>query len=120
MTGAGVQDHGTRDGSEVVIKGNDLLVAAGRTPNTGDSDPELADVERDALCFAKTDERLRTMAAGPPKNGLQFAVKDSTKYAATGGWGLLPVRRRQDGRWCSHLPFDEYGLESLALTAASA
>ena len=26
--------------------------------------------------------------AGPPKNGLQFMVKDATKYAATGGWGF--------------------------------
>ena len=25
--------------------------------------------------------------AGAPKNGVQFMVKDSKKYAATGGWG---------------------------------
>jgi hypothetical protein len=26
--------------------------------------------------------------AGPPKNGVQFMVKDSQKYASTGGWGF--------------------------------
>ena len=26
--------------------------------------------------------------AGPPKNGVQFMVKDSKKYASTGGWGF--------------------------------
>jgi hypothetical protein len=26
--------------------------------------------------------------AGPPKNGVQFMVKDAKKYAATGGWGF--------------------------------
>ena len=25
--------------------------------------------------------------AGPPKNGVQFMVKDSRRYASTGGWG---------------------------------
>ena len=29
----------------------------------------------------------QSFVAGPPKNGVQFMVKDSTKYAATGGWG---------------------------------
>jgi hypothetical protein len=26
--------------------------------------------------------------AGSPVNGVQFMVKDSTKYASTGGWGF--------------------------------
>src|SRR3954466_6149096 len=29
----------------------------------------------------------QSFVAGPPKNGVQFMVKDSKKYAATGGWG---------------------------------
>jgi hypothetical protein len=29
----------------------------------------------------------QSFVAGPPKNGVQFMVKDSRKYAATGGWG---------------------------------
>ncbi len=30
----------------------------------------------------------QSFVAGPPKNGVQFMVKDSRKYAATGGWGF--------------------------------
>jgi cytochrome P460 len=30
----------------------------------------------------------QSFVAGPPKNGVQFMVKDSKKYAATGGWGF--------------------------------
>ena len=32
--------------------------------------------------------RPQSLVAGPPKNGVQFMVKDSKKYAATGGWGF--------------------------------
>ena len=32
--------------------------------------------------------RRQSFVAGPPKNGVQFMVKDSRKYAATGGWGF--------------------------------
>ncbi|HSD47543.1 MAG TPA: cytochrome P460 family protein [Pyrinomonadaceae bacterium] len=31
--------------------------------------------------------RDQSFVAGAPKNGVQFMVKDSKKYAATGGWG---------------------------------
>ena len=31
--------------------------------------------------------RRQSFVAGPPKNGVQFMVKDSKKYASTGGWG---------------------------------
>ena len=41
--------------------------------------------------FAKTIGRsppgAQSFVAGPPKNGVQFMVKDARKYAATGGWG---------------------------------
>ena len=29
----------------------------------------------------------QSFVAGAPKNGVQFMVKDSKKYASTGGWG---------------------------------
>jgi hypothetical protein len=32
--------------------------------------------------------RAQSFVAGPPKNGVQFMVKDSKKYASTGGWGF--------------------------------
>jgi hypothetical protein len=44
--------------------------------------------------------RPQSFVAGPPKNGVQFMVKDANTYAATGGWGFahfptapLPTRR---------------------------
>jgi hypothetical protein len=35
----------------------------------------------------KTFGKAQSFVAGRPKNGIQFMVKDSTKYASTGGWG---------------------------------
>jgi hypothetical protein len=32
--------------------------------------------------------RSQSFVAGHPKNGVQFMVRDSRKYAATGGWGF--------------------------------
>lgn len=32
--------------------------------------------------------RPQSFVAGAPKEGVQFMVKDSTKYASTGGWGF--------------------------------
>jgi Cytochrome P460 len=32
--------------------------------------------------------RRQSFVPGPPKNGVQFMVKDSKKYASTGGWGF--------------------------------
>jgi hypothetical protein len=32
--------------------------------------------------------RLQSFVAGSPKNGVQFMIKDSRKYASTGGWGF--------------------------------
>ena len=32
--------------------------------------------------------RPQSSVAGSPKNGVQFMVKDSRKYASTGGWGF--------------------------------
>ena len=34
----------------------------------------------------KTFGRHQSFIAGHPKNGVQFMVKDSSKYASTGGW----------------------------------
>lgn len=35
----------------------------------------------------KSFGREQSFVAGLPKNGVQFMVKDSKKYASTGGWG---------------------------------
>jgi pyruvate/2-oxoglutarate dehydrogenase complex dihydrolipoamide dehydrogenase (E3) component len=52
-----------RDGSEIVIEGTHLLVAAGRVPNTDGIGLETAGVERDGRGYVKVNERLQTTAA---------------------------------------------------------
>ena len=39
--------------------------------------------------------RLQSFVAGPPKNGVQFMVSHSKKYASTGGWGFAQF---EDGK----------------------
>ena len=46
------------------IEASDLLVAAGRTPNTGDLAADLAGVDLDARGYIKVNERLETTAPG--------------------------------------------------------
>ena len=53
----------TADG-ERTIEGSDILVAAGRTPNTADIGLEEAGIELDAGGFVKVDDRLQATAAG--------------------------------------------------------
>jgi len=63
-SGEWVKLHGTRDGVELVLEGTHLLVAGGRTPNTGNIGLELAGVETTERGFVKVDEHLQTTAAG--------------------------------------------------------
>ena len=46
------------------IEGSDILVAAGRTPNTRDIGLEHAGIELDARGFVTVDDRLQTTASG--------------------------------------------------------
>ena len=74
------------------VLGNDLAIKAyreGKLPF-----PEGAIVGRIAWSFVPSEENNKTFGrdqsfvAGSPTNAyLQFMVKDSKKYAATGGWG---------------------------------
>jgi hypothetical protein len=41
----------------------------------------------------------QTFVAGEPKNGVQFMVKDSKRYASTGGWGFAQF---DDGKPAPH------------------
>ena len=63
-SGEWVKLDGTRDGVELVLEGTHLLVAGGRTPNTGNIGLELAGVETTERGFVKVDERLQTTAEG--------------------------------------------------------
>jgi hypothetical protein len=50
----------------------------------------IARVAWDYVASAENNKafgRDQSFIAGPPKNGVQFMIKDSKKYAATGGWG---------------------------------
>ena len=57
-------DGGVVDGDPVTVTGDELLVAAGRRPNTDVLDVAAAGVETDAEGFVETDEYLRTTAEG--------------------------------------------------------
>jgi len=57
-------DGGVVDGDPVTVTGDELLVAAGRRPNTDVLDVAAAGVETDDRGFVETDEYLRTTAEG--------------------------------------------------------
>jgi hypothetical protein len=74
------------------ILGNDVAIAAAREGKLPYPDGTI--IARLAWSYdplaesAKAFGQLQSYVAGPPKNGVQFMVKDSIKYAATGGWGF--------------------------------
>jgi pyruvate/2-oxoglutarate dehydrogenase complex dihydrolipoamide dehydrogenase (E3) component len=59
-----VQLHVRRASSTSVVEGTDLLVAAGRAPNTGGIGLDLAGVELTDSGYIKVNERLETTAPG--------------------------------------------------------
>jgi hypothetical protein len=74
------------------ILGNDVAVTASREGKL--PYPEGTIIARLAWTYHPLEEserafgRPQSFVAGPPKNGVQFMVKDSKKYTATGGWGF--------------------------------
>jgi hypothetical protein len=81
------------------ILGNDVAIEAsreGRLPY-----PDGTIIARLAWSYDPLEEsskafgRLQSFVAGPPKNGVQFMVKDSGKYASTGGWGFAQFNDRK-------------------------
>ncbi len=74
------------------ILGNDIAIKAYREGTL--PFPDGAVVVRLAWNYEASAEnnkafgRAQSFVAGPPKNGVQFMVKDSRKYASTGGWGF--------------------------------
>jgi hypothetical protein len=74
------------------ILGNDVAIAASREGKV--PYPDGAIIARLAWSYDKLAESSKafghpqTFVAGPAKNGVQFMVKDSTRYASTGGWGF--------------------------------
>lgn len=74
------------------ILGNDLAIQAYREGTLPFPDGSI--IARVAWCYTAAEEnnkifgRTQSWVAGPPTNGVQFMVRDSKKYAATGGWGF--------------------------------
>ncbi len=74
------------------ILGNDVAIEAYRKGKLPFPDGTI--IARLAWSYVPSEEnnkvfgRRQSFVAGPPKNGVQFMVKDSRKYAATGGWGF--------------------------------
>jgi len=62
-SGASVKLRVTHNGSEKIIEGTHLLIAAGRIPNTAGIGLELAKVETTPNSYIKVNERLETTAA---------------------------------------------------------
>ena len=86
------------------VLANDLAIKAYRE---GKPFPEGAIVGRTAWAFVPSEENNKTfgreqsfVAGSPTAAYLQFMVKDSKKYAATGGWGYSSFDK--DGK-----PFDD-------------
>ena len=74
------------------ILGNDIAVKAYREATL--PFPDGAILARLAWSYDPSEEnnkvfgRVQSFVAGLPKNGVQFMVKDSKRYASTGGWGF--------------------------------
>src|SRR5918992_508417 len=74
------------------ILGNDVAITAYREGQLPFPDGTI--IARLAWSYDPSEEnnkvfgRPQSFVAGPPKNGVQFMVKDAKKYAATGGWGF--------------------------------
>ena len=74
------------------ILGNDAAIRAYRQRKLPFPDGTI--IARLAWNYVPSEEnnkvfgRHQSFVAGPPKNGVQFMVKDSRKYASTGGWGF--------------------------------
>ena len=73
------------------ILGNDVAINAYREGKLPFPDGTI--IARLAWSYVSSEEnnkvfgRSQSFVAGPPANGVQFMVKDSTKFASTGGWG---------------------------------
>jgi hypothetical protein len=73
------------------ILGNDVAIRAVREGTL--PLPDGAMIARLAWSYTSSAEndaafgRQQSFVAGSPKNGVQLMVKDSSKYASSGGWG---------------------------------
>ena len=85
------REEGSLDDLRAIL-GNDVAIEAsreGRLPfPDGTIIARLAWSHHPLEESAKAFGRPQSFVAGAPKNGVQFMVKDSTRFAATDGWGF--------------------------------
>ena len=80
------------------ILGNDVAIQASREGKLPYPDGTI--IARLAWSYDPLEESSKafgsaqSFVAGPPRNGVQFMVKDSTKYSQTGGWGFAQFDTR--------------------------
>jgi hypothetical protein len=86
------REEGTLDDIRAIL-GNDVAIKAYR--DSKPPFPEGTIIARVAWSYDASEEnnkvfgKAQSFVAGHPKNGVQFLVKDSRKYASTGGWGYF-------------------------------
>src|SRR6202161_3953967 len=74
------------------VLGNDVAIKAYREGKLPFPDGSI--IARLAWSYVPSEEnnkafgRAQSFVAGPPKEGVQFMVKDSSKYTSTDGWGF--------------------------------
>ncbi len=84
-------EEGNLDDLRAVL-GNGIAIEAYRDGKLPFPDGTI--IARLAWSYVPSEEnnkvfgRHQSFVAGAPKNGVQFMVKDSRKYASTGGWGF--------------------------------
>jgi len=84
------REEGSIDDIRAIL-GNDVAIKAYRAGTA--PFPEGTIIARIAWSFDPSEENNKvfgqpqSFVAGAPKNGVQFMIKDSKKYASTGGWG---------------------------------
>jgi pyruvate/2-oxoglutarate dehydrogenase complex dihydrolipoamide dehydrogenase (E3) component len=75
LSGKQIRNRAENHHGEQTIEATDLLVAAGRTPNTRGIGLEAAGVELDARGYIKVNERLETTAPGVEASEMMAAVQ---------------------------------------------
>jgi len=84
------REEGALDDIRAIL-GNDIAIKAYREGTRPFPDGTI--IARIAWAYLPSAEnnkafgKVQSFVAGRPKNGVQFMVKDSRKYASTGGWG---------------------------------
>jgi hypothetical protein len=99
-------EEGSLDDLRAIL-GNDVAIKAYREGKLPFPDGSI--IARLAWSYVPSEEnnkafgRAQSFVAGPPKEGVQFMIKDSSKYASTDGWGFAQF---DDGK-----PVDEAALK---------